>query len=139
MPMNPEIKAEWLAALRSGEFKQAQGVLQVRDTNAYCCLGVLCRLAVNHGVAQILNDEYPDSVVYAALDGSTRSSEILPRAIAEWAGLHTDPDVDTFQPEDCDDDHGEGPCDCTGWRSLAELNDGGSSFLEIAQYIEEQL
>lgn len=138
MPMNPEIKAEWLAALRSGEFKQAQGVLQVRDTNAYCCLGVLCRIAVNHGVAKIINDEHTQAVVYADLDGTTRSHEILPHGVAKWAGLHTDPDVDTFQPEDCDEDH-DGDCDCTSWRSLAELNDGGSSFLQIAQYIEEQL
>jgi len=39
--MDPEIKANWLAALRSGEYTQAEG--QLHDGgNKYCCLGVLC-------------------------------------------------------------------------------------------------
>ncbi len=37
--MNPEVKSKWLAALRSGEYKQAKGLL--RDHQGYCCLGVL--------------------------------------------------------------------------------------------------
>jgi hypothetical protein len=38
--VNKEIKAKWLAALRSGEFAQTKKVL--RDMDGYCCLGVLC-------------------------------------------------------------------------------------------------
>lgn len=37
--MNQELKAKWVAALRSGNYKQAQGKLQ--DGDALCCLGVL--------------------------------------------------------------------------------------------------
>ena len=37
--MNPEIKAEWLTALRSGAYKQCKGALNRND--GYCCLGVL--------------------------------------------------------------------------------------------------
>jgi hypothetical protein len=40
--MKKAIKQKWLKALRSGEFKQAQG--QLRDKGAYCCLGVLCKV-----------------------------------------------------------------------------------------------
>ena len=47
--MDPELKAKWVAALRSGEYPQAQQVLVAvdADTNeptGYCCLGVLCKV-----------------------------------------------------------------------------------------------
>jgi hypothetical protein len=38
--LDPEIKEKWVAALRSGQFKQGRGSL--RNGNQYCCLGVLC-------------------------------------------------------------------------------------------------
>lgn len=34
----------WIAALRSGEFKQGEGCLHSID-NTFCCLGVLCVVA----------------------------------------------------------------------------------------------
>ena len=41
--MNPEIKKQWVAALRSGEYRQGQGSLCAEgfDGFGYCCLGVL--------------------------------------------------------------------------------------------------
>lgn len=42
--MDAALKAKWLAALRSGEFKQARGYLK-GHTNDFCCLGVLCEVA----------------------------------------------------------------------------------------------
>lgn len=42
--MNPEIKAKWVAALRSGKYKQGKNVLCRPSSTgelAYCCLGVL--------------------------------------------------------------------------------------------------
>lgn len=41
--MNAELKAKWIAALRSGEYKQGRGKLKRNDL--YCCLGVLCEVA----------------------------------------------------------------------------------------------
>lgn len=38
--MDPELKAKWVEALRSGEYHQTRGMLQ-RD-GRHCCLGVLC-------------------------------------------------------------------------------------------------
>lgn len=47
----PEIKAEWLRRLRSGEYPQTRrGVL--RAGGGYCCLGVLCDIAVCQGIAR---------------------------------------------------------------------------------------
>jgi hypothetical protein len=38
--MTKELKQKWVAALRSGEFKQGEGCLYDERTNSYCCLGV---------------------------------------------------------------------------------------------------
>ena len=46
--MNKEVKKKWVDALRSGEY--AQGRSSLRDHDEYCCLGVLCELAVKEGV-----------------------------------------------------------------------------------------
>lgn len=41
--MDAELKAKWITALRSGEYKQARGWL--RRDDAFCCLGVLCDIS----------------------------------------------------------------------------------------------
>jgi hypothetical protein len=38
--MDAELKAKWIGALRSGEYKQGRGKFEHEDK--YCCLGVLC-------------------------------------------------------------------------------------------------
>lgn len=38
--MRPDLKKEWVKALRSGEYKQCQGNLH-GATGTHCCLGVL--------------------------------------------------------------------------------------------------
>ena len=40
--MDQELKAKWVAALRSGEYKQGYGRLFSPREKSYCCLGVLC-------------------------------------------------------------------------------------------------
>jgi hypothetical protein len=45
MAMNKIVKKKWLNALRSGEYKQTSECL--RDSNGYCCLGVLCEVTGN--------------------------------------------------------------------------------------------
>lgn len=42
--MNAELKAKWVAALRSGNYKQGVGTLR-SDSGKFCCLGVLCDVA----------------------------------------------------------------------------------------------
>lgn len=44
--MTPELKAKWIAALRSGEYKQTRGRLlrNWRGEDRFCCLGVLCEI-----------------------------------------------------------------------------------------------
>lgn len=57
-------KEKWIAALRSGNYKQGTGKLYDSETDAYCCLGVLaneCRLLpkkVMDGRAFLLDKPY---------------------------------------------------------------------------------
>lgn len=49
-----ELRAEWIATLRSGKYKQARGML-CKPGVGYCCLGVLCQIAgiLDGGTARI--------------------------------------------------------------------------------------
>ncbi len=40
--MNPEIKKQWVAALRSGKYEQ--GRMRLKRDGRFCCLGVLCEI-----------------------------------------------------------------------------------------------
>ncbi len=42
--MDAVLRAEWLKALRSGEYEQGRFMLRT-STNQFCCLGVLCDVA----------------------------------------------------------------------------------------------
>lgn len=131
--MREEIKAEWVAALRSGEYKQGQGVLRSRN-DEFCCLGVLCDLAVKDGLAV---DVRKDDECWWYYDDQTG---VLPFSVAEWAGLN-DPDQDYENPMVPAGEAG----DLVG---LAGLNDGHFhlegdrepwTFQQIADVIEEHL
>lgn len=45
--MNPEIKAKWVEALRSGKYQQ--GRMALKNGDNFCCLGVLCDLYDSSG------------------------------------------------------------------------------------------
>jgi hypothetical protein len=50
--MNPEVKARWVAALRSGEYRQGFGRLrrpEIGDAFCFCALGALIDLAAQEG------------------------------------------------------------------------------------------
>lgn len=49
--MDQERKAQWVAALRSGEYKQGAGRLHrvINGEELFCCLGVACDLAWRDG------------------------------------------------------------------------------------------
>jgi hypothetical protein len=82
MSMNPEVKAKWVAALRSGEYEQ--GVEALKAGDAFCCLGVLCDLyAKQHNVPF-------DRDLYAGCG----DDELPARRVCDWAGLEMeDPQV----------------------------------------------
>ena len=68
---NPELKAKWIAALRSGEYSQGRGKLKRNNTElqpSFCCLGVLCDIVKPDGweglrhnfSGKSVQEEYPN-------------------------------------------------------------------------------
>lgn len=92
--MKAAIKAQWLADLRSGDFKQGKGALNVVEpdgSHLFCCLGVLCEQAVKAGVIDPPTHDtfantmrYPDP--WPDFPGNTNVGT-LPLKVVQWAGL----------------------------------------------------
>lgn len=108
------IRKEWVKRLRSGKIKQTQSQLGLVD-GSRCCLGVLCDIAVENGVIPTPKQNYDQELVYGA------KSELLPRKVRMWAGLRTW--AGHYQK---------------GQNSLAQLNDNGATFKQIAKIIETE-
>lgn len=136
--MNPEIKQQWISALRSGAFEQGRLNLKYDDGQGikYCCLGVLCELSkadADLGTQEILQGRY-SSGFFTDSPVTDLGTAYPPQKISDWAGLHT---ADAQLPR---------PFWTTSPRtgqeveveSLAAANDYGLSFEDIARIIEEQ-
>lgn len=117
--MDPALKAQWLTDLRSGGFKQGQNFLR-SIKNEYCCLGVLCEaLSLQwHIEPEDDEDTFPmtEYFVYDSTPDDRGHSDFIPPAIASSIGL---------PPQIA--------------KHLAEMNDNGDTFAEIANWIEENL
>lgn len=145
MPMNPEIKTEWVAALRSGQYIQGRDYLHWRNQNLWCCLGVLCDIAEKHGV--VASKPSPNTLVTRFYDPANddegngdHSTGELPLAVARWAGFTKEASGDGDLPITTNpcvtyvDEDGNEQRD-----SLAEINDSRYAFDYIAALIEDQL
>ena len=121
-PMNPEIKAQWVAALRSGEYKQGNEYLHRGDT--FCCLGVLCDLAIEAGAPEVKENRHPDGSI-STYNGS---ESYLPSSVVEWAGLSCSDPFLVFKSGEVNECH-----------PVSDFNDCGATFDEIADLIEAQL
>lgn len=116
--MKKKDKEAWLAALRSGEYKQTKGALCRGDDEKarYCCLGVAYDTLVDgewvkrtqHGIKQEWSIKLPS--------GKTSQHGFLPRHIRKKLGI-TDRDM----------------------KHLAQMNDFGSTFSTIANWIEKNI
>ena len=86
MPMNQEVKAQWVAALRSGAYEQGRSHLRSTE-DKFCCLGVLCDVAVEQGLATWQPSMLNPDAFYVAGKGTDRSPALLPVVVQQWAGL----------------------------------------------------
>jgi hypothetical protein len=125
-----EIKLKWVEALRSGDYAQAKGSLK-DDLDpddptkiGYCCLGVLCELAVQEG--GIINSVRKSSTGTYYYD---EESGLLPYSVQQWAGF------ETASPEFAVTNDLTGDYEEYHW--LTDLNDNGKTFAEMADLIEE--
>lgn len=107
--MNNELKTKWVEALRSGDYAQTKGTLKYQDVTSvsYCCLGVLCDVAGIPIEASVFDDE-------GMLDEGPQE------VYNKLRDMIPDREDGSFY-----------------YASLMSMNDGGSSFNEIADYIEK--
>lgn len=123
--MNAELKAKWLAALRSGDYTQVSEVLHLLDqdgctTVGHCCLGVLCVVAAepakdmnSRGDAELDTENHGMVPVkfYGDNDGFLLSARQQQRfGLKDGVAM-----------------------------TLAQMNDDGKTFAEIADFIEENI
>jgi uncharacterized protein YeaC (DUF1315 family) len=137
--MNPEIKQKWISALRSGEYEQGDGKLY--SGQGYCCLGVLCDLysKENNLKWEFRGDDTiktEDEIVPSQLQKCDYfyfddESEFLPESVKEWAELSVKNPQVRVEVEECE-----------GARfyfdEIANLNDAGYTFPQLANIIEKQ-
>lgn len=108
----------WVAALRSGEYKQAQG--QLRDGDRFCCLGVLCDLYAKATKTSWNGNHFQIQPNY------------LPSDVSRWADLDDEDPLVRIRGRN-------------GTIRLSQLNDGETedlkpwNFEEIADVIEQNL
>lgn len=102
----------WVKALRSGKYEQTQG--RLRTETGFCCLGVACDISNISSWRKF--ESSPLNHTYLGNDG------VLPIEVREWLGIN-------FKGAFYDQNKMK-------FASLANMNDMGSSFEEIADIIE---
>lgn len=119
--MNKAIAKRWRTNLTNGKYKQARGKLCKTDSKGnktYCCLGVLTDMWLRSKAGKSASEDDRNIVL-----GHLNYSVTLPLAVMRWAEMRTDdgaigPEVDF---------------------NLADKNDDGCSFKQIAKIIEKKV
>lgn len=118
--MNRDIAKQWALALESGKYQQGQRQLAYTPADTgiteYCCLGVLCELAIDAGVP--IEHTVSEGVTGAHVYNGAVS--LPPTLVAAWAGMNSR-DGQVFRHSVC--------------TTLAKENDNGASFPEIAHLV----
>jgi hypothetical protein len=129
--MYEEIAKVWVEALRSGGYTQGKYALKTNpDAPTHCCLGVLCEVYQQQNPTSPLEcapstvSKHLGNGAYEYLDvvSFNHESEVLPLVVQTWSGLQSPEGsivIDDFRT------------------SLAQKNDKGSSFAELAHLIED--
>lgn len=127
--MNKKVKKKWIRALRSGQYDQVQGALcaeAASDRTGFCCLGVLCNIHAEESKTlywaedagargrKFVRKNGKVQIIQARELSYLGSQDDLPRSVLNWSGLTKDQEA-----------------------VLVDMNDGGSSFDKIAEFIED--
>lgn len=124
MELGPNQKA-WIQALRSGKYKQAKK--RLKTENGFCCLGVACDLTGEDWEVDYQDDRFSDEKLFSFKGARS----VLPPSVKDWLDLASDAGVIQLSiniPFI--------PVIEVGSRSLAQMNDDGASFEEIAAILE---
>lgn len=123
--MNQYVKRKWVAALRSGEYKQTGG--RLRKGDCYCCLGVLTDL-YDKDIQNDHHEWYEEDGQYGYASDGGIVEATLPESVMKWA------DLKECNPTVKEERMGK------PLTSLAYLNDNeGLDFNQLADIIEAQL
>lgn len=135
LKLRPQFKEQWIKALLSGEYRQTRGYLHVlrdvrdsRVSEGWCCLGVACDVLDKNGVPMERSTvgQAMEAEVLEAFDGAVGTpSDALSEQMFERAEWMKSAERSTAVGSIID--------------ALASANDMGSTFSEIAEWIEEHL
>jgi hypothetical protein len=123
--MKKKIAEKWVKALRSGKYKQGRHALKYKTkagVTRHCCLGVLCELYQKEHKRKLKTEaergteELRDCKVMKFGD----CNGTLPEKVMIWSGIGID---DGGLPDG---------------RTLAQMNDHGDDFEDIAYVIESE-
>src|SRR5436190_193125 len=104
--MNKKIKIRWIKELKSGKYKQGHSFLKINES--FCCLGILCELAVEDKIIKPATISLTNGNIWFYLN----HNKIPPESVEKWAELDKPTMVE-----------------------LAKMNDNAYRFDEIAKYI----
>lgn len=158
LTMRAEVRDELVKRLRSGDYIQGKEKLALKDGDGerYCCLGVLCEIAVEEGVIHREEHEeehwdfdtddegiYVEQVVVNYMDAGSYDATLPPK-VAIWAGLLTEEEWAEMSGAAFDDGAGMGRfaekvAGQPTMGTLAGMNDDGVPFSEIADFIEKNV
>lgn len=139
-----EVRAAWIATLRTDLFEQGTQYLGRVDLPgekpdgarpvSYCCLGVLCELAVEAGLLSRSRPVGYGSIIYAAVDNpDDGDTQHLPVAVQKWAGINGS-SVVLPAPTGFELPNGNEEVENA---DVTDLNDGGAyTFKQIADLLE---
>jgi len=142
--MTREDRTKWTAALLLGGYKQGKGFLR-NEKNEYCCLGVLCDI---NKVEWAQDERGSNSPLFAnhTIENAegvktvlSQSRRVLPETLMKKLGMqHKDPSINLT-------DENFKHLALLGFKirfpevTLAELNDIGVPFKEMAAIIREHI
>lgn len=126
--MNDDVQALWAEDLETTDALQGNGYLRQWDDKLkqwrYCCLGRLCELSgLGKWVETTIKDPHNGNKVIT-IASYLNATQYLPNEVADWAGLAY------YRISDAIDSAQE---------ALAEMNDDGDSFPDIAAAIPHVL
>src|ERR1700722_17051899 len=85
--MKPEYKAKWVAALRSGKYKQGRAALH-NVSGGMCCLGVLCDIVKDEVGGQWKGvGQGPNDALDFCIPGWSADTNYPPDAVINLVGL----------------------------------------------------
>lgn len=109
--MNKQLRRKWLRALRSGSYRRGEGSLVSEDGRKFCCLGVLADIQGCVWQESIRDSSLVPIMPHGRKPLANDGTDFLP--VRRTGGLTEDQQS-----------------------TLAEMNDDGKSFKQIADFIE---